>query len=106
MQSKELSSTLLTVILLMLFVSGCRAGKSVQGPATSLGAATADMSVASVTAASETMDSNLAGYLPDKNEIDRPVIDSRERAEPVSNRQAGNYRASSANGGCQNGCCR
>jgi hypothetical protein len=62
--------------------------------------------VASADAASQAMDANLASYLPDKNEIDRPVIDSPERAETVSNRGDGSHRAGSSSGGCQNGCCR
>lgn len=92
-------------ILLLVSISllgGCRSGKSTTQQLSSLQrTATSSMSEDSISKSNVTMDASLAGYLPNKNEIDEPIADELGQASSFRR----NAEATGSGSGCQNGCC-
>jgi hypothetical protein len=97
----------LNLILLMVMAAlcaGCRNGKSAsQQVSTLTQPATADLVDKSIAESNSGMDASLAGYLPNKNEIDEPVM-ADTFPDPASYR--GGSSRSNSGSGCQDACCR
>jgi hypothetical protein len=90
----------------LILVAGCRGTKPSTSALSGLESqALSNVSARSETATAQPVEANLAGYLPNKNEIDEPVDDYPTQS--TSSRGFGNSsRASGGSSGCQGGCCR
>lgn len=95
---------LILLLVMAAFCTGCRNGKFGSHQVSTLTQpATGDLVDESIAESNTGMDASLAGYLPNKNEIDEPVK-ADTFPDPASYRSGS--RRSNSGSGCQDACCR
>ena len=89
----------------LIVVAGCRGPKHSTSALSGLESqALSNVSARAETATAQPVEANLAGYLPNKNEIDEPIDDYPPREAHV--RSTARSASRSGASGCQGGCCR
>ncbi len=97
--------SVMTCMFGVVILTGCRSTKNSVPQAIAVQPAPMGVSAASVLASTQPMDSNLAAYLPNENEIDEPADDYPPR-EQYKRPARAKDKSSSFGSGCQGSCCR